>query len=316
MKVRRMVVAVDFTEPSLAAARWAVQNIGAGAELELLHVIALPEPPAMLRGRFAPSEQLRRTAVEGARVRLQLLGEALDVPGFRIEVRVGDPAREIADAASRFEADLVILGPHQARGRAWEMLGGTADDLVRLMPVPTLLAPANASERTKHVLASVDGGRLTREVLQTAAAIARRAGAKLTILHVHDAAVYATLSAVHSGDQSAIRADALAETLFLLEGPMRAAGVDTETTSIVTEFGEARSEIIAAVHRLGADMLVMGTHGLGRARIRHALGSVASSILRRAPVPVLVVNGEPPSAGGSRPLDDAPTHRNEYVPWH
>ncbi len=46
--------------------------------------------------------------------------------------------------------------------------------------------------------------------------------------------------------------------------------------------------ILAAADRVGADMIVMGTHGrTGLSRL--VLGSVAEAVLRRAAVPVLVV---------------------------
>jgi nucleotide-binding universal stress UspA family protein len=54
------------------------------------------------------------------------------------------------------------------------------------------------------------------------------------------------------------------------------------------EVGDARLVIEEAATKLGADLIVMGTHG--RQGLRRALlGSVAESLVRTAPCPVLLV---------------------------
>jgi nucleotide-binding universal stress UspA family protein len=55
--------------------------------------------------------------------------------------------------------------------------------------------------------------------------------------------------------------------------------------------GDPRDAILAAADEVGADLIVMGTHG--RRGIRRALlGSVAESVVRHAHVPVLTVHAE------------------------
>jgi nucleotide-binding universal stress UspA family protein len=54
--------------------------------------------------------------------------------------------------------------------------------------------------------------------------------------------------------------------------------------------GDARDVIVNTVEEVGADLIVMGTHGrrgLGRA----LLGSVAESVVRTSPCPVLTIRG-------------------------
>jgi nucleotide-binding universal stress UspA family protein len=56
----------------------------------------------------------------------------------------------------------------------------------------------------------------------------------------------------------------------------------------ILEVGDARLVIEQAAIKLGADLIVMGTHG--RQGLRRALlGSVAESLVRTAPCPVLLV---------------------------
>ena len=66
------------------------------------------------------------------------------------------------------------------------------------------------------------------------------------------------------------------------------AGVDAVAT--VRE-GMPADELLAYVEEVGAEMVVIGTHGRGGAR-RVLLGSVAETVVRTADVPVLVVHGD------------------------
>lgn len=52
--------------------------------------------------------------------------------------------------------------------------------------------------------------------------------------------------------------------------------------------GDARDAIKQTAENLGADLIVMGTHGR-RGIVRALLGSVAESVVRSAPCPVLTV---------------------------
>jgi nucleotide-binding universal stress UspA family protein len=55
--------------------------------------------------------------------------------------------------------------------------------------------------------------------------------------------------------------------------------------------GDARDVILQTVEEVGADLIVMGTHGR-RGISRALLGSVAEMVVRTSPVPVLTVRGK------------------------
>jgi nucleotide-binding universal stress UspA family protein len=58
-------------------------------------------------------------------------------------------AEVVADAATRFKADLIVVGTHGRRGLGRMMLGSGAEQIIRLAPVPVLVIrhnePKNAS---------------------------------------------------------------------------------------------------------------------------------------------------------------------------
>jgi nucleotide-binding universal stress UspA family protein len=75
------------------------------------------------------------------------------------------------------------------------------------------------------------------------------------------------------------------EQLEELASAPRMAGL---TVGTVVRAGNPRREIIAAVKELGADLIVLSTHGRGGVG-RLVYGSVADPVIRTAPCPVLVV---------------------------
>ena len=88
----------------------------------------------------------------------------------------------------------------------------------------------------------------------------------------------------------ALSEDDVAEVREELKRAVREHGVTANTEVVVAQFtGEA---ILEAARRLGADLIVMGTHGRGGLR-RVALGSVAEYVVRHADCPVVTVRGEP-----------------------
>lgn len=72
-------------------------------------------------------------------------------------------------------------------------------------------------------------------------------------------------------------------------------------TSVETEirYGRPAHEIVAVADELAVDAIVIGSHGRDGAK-RLLLGSIAESVIRRAPVPVTVVR-EQSAAPGRRP---------------
>lgn len=89
----------------------------------------------------------------------------------------------------------------------------------------------------------------------------------------------------------------LGARLERLAAPARRRGVEVQ---VDVGFGAPTKAILAAVERVGADLVVIGTHG--RAGLAHyLLGSVAEQVVRAAPVPVLTVRG---ACGLTVGLDD------------
>src|SRR5687768_12741361 len=136
----RIVVALDFSAPSMQAAEWVTRHFAPGAEVVLAHVIHVPARPRFLQGRHPPSEGLIDVARAGAELRLRELSTTLATPVIRTEVRVGLPEEEIVRVAEAFDADLIVVGRPRPRRGLWGRLGTTAHRVLRRATMPVMLA--------------------------------------------------------------------------------------------------------------------------------------------------------------------------------
>jgi nucleotide-binding universal stress UspA family protein len=293
MRLDRVVVGMDFSQPAEEAARWTARHFAPGAEIVLVHVVAVPEPPRFFKGKFPPRETVVETARAGADRRMREMSTSLGAERVWIEIREGDPAEQIDAVAAEYDAEVVVVGPHGARPGIWDRPGGTAEKLVREARHAVLLA-ANPGDRAPHrLLVPVDESPATDTVLGWARLLAERSGTELTLLHIVSSTMLNELlsaGAVISGVMVPLPDEVLTNAELdagsWLQQVASEAGLDRPGVSTQVKAGDPADEILAAAERLGADLIVMGSsaHGLRAA----LLGSVAREVLRAAKRPVLV----------------------------
>ena len=293
MKVERVVVGIDFSPSSVDAASWVARHFAPGAELVLVHVISIPEPPPIGRSKFARRELLVGTVREGADKRLREISLSLGADRVWLELREGEPVECITALAEDFSAELVVAGAHGERAGLLEGLGSTADRLVRASMRPVLLVTHPRLTTPRHVLVPLDKPEHAHGALSWASALSQRFGARVTAIHVVTGGVassalaaLAVVSGTPPGDVGLPLA-AAEEADRWIEGAV-AAGVPREQASSEIVIGEPSHEILAAAKRLDTDLIVMARRGAGKLR-RAVLGSVVEGVLRGASCPVLVV---------------------------
>jgi nucleotide-binding universal stress UspA family protein len=141
------------------------------------------------------------------------------------------------------------------------------------------------------VVIATDGSTSAERGVRTALDLAGQFDATVHALYVIDADdIHASPDAVSADLEDALEAAGADALAFVSENTDRA-------VTTVVEHGEPATEIIDYAESVDADVVAMGTRG------RHGdhaflLGSVAESVVRRAPMPVLTVRqlegGEPP----------------------
>lgn len=149
-----------------------------------------------------------------------------------------------------------------------------------------------------HLLVPTDGSELSKAAMAQAVQLARRAGARITVLHVQpsyygspDVAIYGEglvldpeLSERFRAANAAVAESVLAEALE----QARAAGVEATGETCVRPL--VHEAILETARRHGCDLIFMASHGR-RGLAGLLLGSETQRVLTHADIPVLVFPG-------------------------
>src|SRR5689334_2366859 len=124
MPYRRVVVGVDFTDPSLSAARWVARRFAPDAEVVLVHALPGPDTPSYLRPFLSPAVELSAAVAPVFYGGLRGLAGLIGAGRAHVYMAVGHPADVLARAAQQFDADVVCVG-RGARRRGSARFGST-----------------------------------------------------------------------------------------------------------------------------------------------------------------------------------------------
>jgi nucleotide-binding universal stress UspA family protein len=151
--------------------------------------------------------------------------------------------------------------------------------------------------RMKTILAPVDFSFVTARVIDAAITLARPCNARVVLLHVEPvpSAIRNLMPAVEDVKMRTASVGRVAEKKLL--DLSRTARRRWKPVEFAHLSGTPATRIVDEARRTKATYIVMGSHG--RSAMRDALvGSVAATVIRTAPCPVLVV---PPARAMSLP---------------
>jgi len=141
---------------------------------------------------------------------------------------------------------------------------------------------------TPHtILVPVDFSECSEQALDYAVALAAKLDAKVHLLNVISIP-FVTVPEVGSAISPSVIETAIHDNQTALDKLVEARRTKAAFGDTVIHTGDARDEILRTAESLGADLIVMGTHGR-RGVTRALLGSVAELVVRTAPCPVLTV---------------------------
>lgn len=144
----KILVAVDESDTSRHALVQAIELARKlSATLRMVHVLDmgwLPIGPEVAIDTAALSEARRgvgETIIAAARDAARQAGFEAEAGLVETETPIQQVAEAIAREASRWGAELVVLGTHGRRGFQHLMLGSVAEQVVRRSDAPVLLIP-------------------------------------------------------------------------------------------------------------------------------------------------------------------------------
>ena len=268
-----VVVGVDGTQIALDAVRWAV----AEADLRRLPLQIIHAAPYAVN--FAVGMHRARDILARAFTVAHRAAPGLPITTRRTEQ---DAARSLLDAAQHAELLVVGMGGGDRPGEA--LIRSVAVAVSGHAPCPVAVvrglrrAPADGP-----VLVGVDDPAIDAATLTVAFRDAHRHGGPLIVLHArHGAAPFRAHLTGHAEAARVVASEELAAALA--PWTTRFPDVPVELTVVP---GQPASELLTAA--VDARLVVLGTRAR-RAAARALFGSTSRAVLRRSPVPVVVVD--------------------------
>lgn len=286
----RILVAIDFSDPSVEALRWTAERFP-DADLFLFHASEEEEPPGYVRQAVGRALDVSTEKELDVRTNLELLADELDRPA-EIVIRRGWAPRQVTRAVRDTGAELLVVGAHWKRIWSWDEPGATAEAMADSSPCPVLIWRPGGTRHSREasVVGCLDLREGSSRVAETAATAAEHFDARLVILHVVPGTFQAYLRAVSSPGKvedslGKIQASARSEAAGWMPESLKE---DLDWRVMVSR-GRPVTQILATAESEAADLIVLGRSQRSRPGGRKLMGTVAGKVVRGANCSVLVV---------------------------
>jgi universal stress protein E len=303
VKLRRIVVATDFSDSAASAlkqALWIAER--AGAEVIVVHVLSdlrstLCAMPADARKELSEGNihRFERALRANADARLEsLLAPERGRPlKLRYETLLGVPFIETIRAVERESADLLLAGTRGLSRLKRFLVGSAAERLVRKCPCPVWIVKAAHAGPPKSVLVALDFSDVCAKALEFGAFMAGQSGAQLNVLHVFDVPAELTLLLDMNRDptgtefrlnRSKVKRAAAEKLREFVERRVPASA----NAHLHLARGEPSTVVTSRARKLAADLVVMGS--VVRTGIPgFVIGNTAEKVLRTCDCSILTV---------------------------
>jgi nucleotide-binding universal stress UspA family protein len=289
-----ILLATDFSRPARHILPYAVELAASlNLSLTVLHVVKAPP------GSEEWSHAARRSLASQKTKALLALGRLVrfaNEKGVTADYRllVGIPEDSILKVAEDAKIKLIAVGTHGKTGWDRFRLGSVAEAIMRTAPCPVLtgrtseVAPsAEKALRVKisRILVATDFSVSSNAALQFAVWLAKQLGAKIVLLHVAEPSGTSRSESVRTKEPFRRELDRL------IQKAISASRADQIVSERIVLPGHPVEVILNQARRANAGLIVMGTKGRRGLKLL-MLGSGASSVVRKASCPVLVVKAQ------------------------
>jgi nucleotide-binding universal stress UspA family protein len=280
-----VLVGIDGSEDSRTALRWAA-GVSAALQLPLRAMWAwhYPTDAILSVGRIHLPEPHRADELVEAQLR-HLLAEVLGDEADEVSVEVGrGPGAAALLRAAEDGPSMLVVGSRGLGGFKGLLLGSVSRQLCEHAqgPVTVVRSPAPVDPvQLKTIVVGIDGSPEAEHALTFAADLATKVDAELVVANAAGPG-----EVVHPRDvEPHVNLDVRRELVERWCAPLKGR---EPPYRIAVVAGDARSALLDVADDRAADLLVVGSRGLGPLA-NLLLGSVATSLAQHSELPVMIV---------------------------
>ena len=276
----RVLLGTDGSPDAVRAADW-LARFPLPAESEFLLVSVLPHLGSRAAEHANAMHAQARQVLDDAR--LKLAPRAVDV-----RLMEGGVRDRLLQIAEEWKADLIVLGARGLSGVERALLGSVSLSVAREARCAVMIVKG-AAKALHRVVVGLDGSEHSRHALSFITSLPLAADTELLLVGVAEQTHFPRSAPSPVADQ--LRTF-IAEVDEEEKTRKHQILVDTERTinrrvQLKSVVGNPPDEIVAVANTTGAQLIVLGSRGMGRLQ-RLVLGSVSESVLLQSQCSVLI----------------------------
>jgi len=269
--MKRILVPTDFSPQAENALKVAVQIAQKNdSEIYLLHSLEMPLHLGTSGGSGSLPESLY--FIKLAENNFEELLEKEYLQGVKIKEAIGHAEiyEDIAEAASKHNIDLVIMGSHGASGFKEMFIGSNTEKVVRTSKPPVLVIKNNHPEfQIDNFVFATDFTSENKDSFKKAKRFAEVIGAKLHLLLVNTPNDFKSTS----------------ESKLLMSNFVKDVDIEDYSLNVYNDTSVEKG-ILNYANDIGAQLIGMSTHG--RKGLSHFFnGSISEDLVNHANMPVI-----------------------------
>jgi nucleotide-binding universal stress UspA family protein len=292
MKINRFLAPIDFSEYSEKAFDYALKLAErVPAQITLINIDEMfqsiyPEDSLQLYNNEDAIRERIEKIQEQIRTYVQK-GQEKNIDTHYAIVRGDSVSEKLLEHINGEQYDLVVMGTHGRTGIKHLFLGSIAEKIVRLSPIPVLTVHKCVEDcHPENILVPIDFSQYSRNALEYAFEIAKKAGASITVIHVIERVIYPAF--YPEGYYPILDFEPTLHKQVLENIDTFFKQIPGLTAEKVVSAGRPSDEIKNYAENNNMDLIIMATRGLSG--LQHLIvGSTAERVVRSSSIPVLTV---------------------------
>ena len=270
----KILVPVDFNEPSVNAANYAAQMANRqNGEVVLLNIM---ETPGMLFDLFSSGDMLIKITEFTKDKLFELVGSLQKKwPNVRFSTRIerGKPYSKILEIAENESISMVILGENHENEEMKAELGTTVYHVTLKCKVPVLTIKGNPSEIKNKIVLPLDLTRDTEKSIKAAILYGKNYNSEIHLVSALIGGIKVSESRIYKKLKEA-------------EKILKENGIKTQIKLFEVSKVAPFMRVLEYSEEVGADMIIVLTHQEGYTYDNY-IGAFAHQIINLSKIPVL-----------------------------